>query len=88
MSVAATSIKAWFEINVEGIAGRQAQKVYRIIFMNSIPMTRKEGAVQAGMDASTFGARANALVESGDLIERPARKCKVTGRCVGTLEAK
>lgn len=88
MSVAATSVKAYFEINVEGITSKQEKRVYRVVFSSPIPMTRKEAAVQLFLDASTVGARVNSLVESGHLIERPSRKCKVTGRTAGTLEAK
>ena len=86
--VAATSARAYFEINVEGITSKQEVRVYRIIHMNDIPITRKEGSVKGFMDASTFGARANALVKSGHLIECLARKCKVTGRMAGTLWTK
>ena len=87
MSVAAMSVKAFFEIKVEGITSNQEKRVYRLISSSPIPMTRKEAAVQLFLDASTVGGRANALVESGHLIERPSRKCKVTGRTAGTLEA-
>ena len=87
MSVAAMSVKAFFEIKVEGITAKQEIRVYRIISSSPHPITRKEGAVSAFMDASTFGARANALVESGHLKECEKRTCKITGRTAGTLEA-
>jgi len=88
MSVAATSIKAFFEINVEGITQAQAKRIYRAVFSSPNPMTRKEIAVQLFLDASTVGARAFDLVDSKHLIERESRKCKITGRMAGTLEAK
>ena len=86
--VAATSIKAWFEINLEGITSDQQKHIYRIISMSPNPMTRKEVSEQSSIEPGAVGGRVNALVESGYLKECPARKCKVTGRCVGTLEAK
>jgi len=88
MSVAAMSVKAFMEIKVEGITSKQEIRVYRIISSSPEPMTRKEVANQLFLDASTVGGRVNALVASKHLIERPSRKCKITGRMAGTLEAK
>ena len=88
MSVAAMSVKAFMEIKVEGITSKQVKRVYRLISSSPIPMTRKEAAVELFLDASTVGGRVNALVESGHLKECPSRKCKITGRTAGTLEAK
>jgi len=87
MSVAATSIKAFFEINVEGITQAQAKRIYRAVFSSPNPMTRKEIAVQLFLDAGSVGGRANAMVKSGHLKECAKRKCKHTGRTTGTLEA-
>ena len=87
MSVAAMSVKAFMEIKVEGITADQELRVYRIIFSSPEPMTRKEVAVKMFVDGAIVAARANPLVKSGHLIERPSRKCKVTGRTAGTLEA-
>jgi len=88
MSVAAMSVKAFFEINVEGITEAQQKRIYRAIFSSPHPMTRKEVSVDLFIDAGAVAGRANAMVKSGHLIERPSRKCKVTGRTAGTLEAK
>ena len=87
MSVAAMSVKAFFEINVEGITQAQEKRIYRAIFSSPHPMTRKEVSVQLFIDAGAVGGRVNAMVKSGHLIEREKRKCKVSGRTTGTLEA-
>ncbi len=87
MSVAATSLQAWFEVNLEGIVQPQQQEIYRTIYINLTPMTRVEIADKTNIYPSTVGARANALVKAGHLIEGPKRQCKVTGRMAGTLEA-
>jgi len=87
MSVAAMSVKAFFEINVEGITQAQEKRIYRAIFSSHEPMTRKEVAVQLFIDAGSVGGRVNAMVESGHLKECEKRKCKITGRTTGTLEA-
>ena len=87
MSVAAMSVKAFFEIKVEGITSNQEIRVYRIVSMSPMPMTRREIAKQMFVDPGSVAGRANAMVKSGHLIERPSRKCKVTGRTAGTLEA-
>ena len=88
MSVAATSKQAYFQIKVEGITSKQQLRVYRILKMSPIPMTRKEVAVQLFLDASTVGGRVNELVESGHLVECDSRKCKITGSVAGTLRCK
>jgi len=88
MTVAATSLQAWFEINLEGITQPQAQRIYKTVAIESEPMTRVEIAEKTSIYPSTVGARVNALVKSGHLIECDSRKCKITKMTAGTLRAK
>ena len=87
MSVAAMSVKAFMEIKVEGITQNQEIRVYRIVSMSPLPMTRREIAKQMFVDPGSVAGRANAMVKSGHLRERDKRICKVSGRTTGTLEA-
>jgi len=87
MSVAAMSVKAFFEIKVEGITQNQEIRVYRIVSMSPHPMTRREIAKQMFVDPGSVAGRANAMIKSGHLRECEKRVCKITGRTAGTLEA-
>jgi len=87
MTVAATSVKAYFEINVEGITQKQRKKIYRALFASPKPMTAKELAIKVNIDASTVAGRLNEMDE--DTVERcDKRKCKESGRTAGTWRTK
>ena len=90
MSVAATSIKAWFEVNLEGITQEQEQHIYREVYTSLAPMTCMEISVEVNIPASTVAARLNKMAEPerAHVIRCDKRPCKKTGRTAVTWRSK
>ena len=88
MSVAATSIKAWFEVNVEGITQDQQQHIYREIYTSLRPATCNEISKVVDIPASTVAARLNAMADDGHVVRCDKRPCKHTGRTAVTWRSK
>ncbi len=88
MSVAATSINAWFEINVEGIVAPQKQKIYRELYTSLEPKTAGEICEALGLREGSASGRLNAMADEGHVERCGKRPCKVTGRTVETWRSK
>ena len=86
--VSATSKKAYFEIQAEGITQEQELEIFAYIYAGGPPVTRKEISKDTGIDAGSVAGRGNSLVKNGYLIECEKRTCKITGRTAGTLRSK
>ncbi len=85
--VAATSIKAWFEINVEGITSKQEQKIYRELYTSLAPKTGGEISKALGMREGSVAGRLNKMADDGSVKRCGKRPCKVSGRCAETWRA-
>ena len=84
MSVAATSLKAWFEVNVEGITARQRQKIYRYLYTSLEPRTGGEISEALNMREGSAAGRLNGMEEDGHVVRCDKRPCDVTGRSAFT----
>ncbi len=85
--VAATSVKAWFEINAEGVTQRQQRDIYRQLYISLEPQTSSEISEEIGMLRGSVAGRLNAMFDDGNADRCGKRPCKVTGRSAETWRA-
>ena len=83
--VSETSIAVYSAIVLEGITSKQELRILKALINVRKPKTRKEIAVLLGLDPGSCAGRCNKLMKMGFLIEGDNRKCKVSGRNVGTV---
>ena len=88
MSVAATSIQAWFEVNVEGITAAQKQSIYRELYTSFNPMTCTEISEVLGIRVGSLAGHLNSMADDGLVARFGKRPCKHTGRMAETWESK
>ncbi len=88
MSVAATSIQAWFEINREGVTQRQQRKIYRQLYTSLKPQTANEISEVLNMRVGSVAGRLNAMADDGHAARCGKRPCKNSGRMAETWESK
>lgn len=75
------SITAYYQMVNGPQLGEQQRSIYRFLCHNAHrDYTRAELAADVGIRINAVCPRVLELIERGVLVERPARKCKLSGR--------
>lgn len=87
MNVSQPSKDTYFDIQYEGLTQGQQRKILSFLHATKCTYTRAEIARALGMDKGSVAGRVNLMVDVV-LEEGPRRKCRVSGRNVGTVKVK
>ena len=81
-----TSISAFNDMQWSGQLGAQEQAIIDYMNSHAQAKTRRQIALDTGLEINAVCGRVNSLIKYGRLVENVKGKCSITGRKVWLVE--